>query len=106
MGAAEGGRRGGDPRRRHGCRRARRGHLDLEPLAVAGDGVVHAAEHDMRVTELHPSREGSEGPLLVPLVVWLSNLPLLPRPRQRGDTSGSVTTAMARWSPRWRRRGS
>ena len=47
---------------------AERGHLDLEPLAIAGNGLIHASEHGVRVAELHPSREGSKGPLLAPLV--------------------------------------
>lgn len=29
-----------------------RGHLDLEPLLVAGDGLVHMAKHGVRVVEL------------------------------------------------------
>jgi hypothetical protein len=29
-------------------------HLDLEALAITGDGLVHAAEHGMRVTGAEP----------------------------------------------------
>jgi hypothetical protein len=46
----------------------------LEPLAVAGDGVIHAAEHGVRVAKRHPSREGGEGPLLTHLVIGLDSL--------------------------------
>lgn len=55
-------------------------HIDVFFLflcKVAGDGAIHATEHGVRVTELHPSGEGDEGPLLAPLVVGLGSLPLL-----------------------------
>jgi hypothetical protein len=80
----------------------------LGALAVAGDGVVHAAEHGVHVAERHPSGEGGEGPLLAHLVVGLDSLVVglgcggrflgLPL-RNRYATSAALWAARAEYLP-------
>lgn len=76
-------------------------HLDLETLAIGGNGLIHVSKRGVHIAELHLAGEGDEAPFLTlwlgSIGCWLSS-PAAPASAlvSVDDFDGDVTTATMR----------